>query len=1007
MFNLIAPEGVNEKADNSIASMLSGWSDHPKFKDTLTKIVEGTEYRGFTCYRIQHTDKIGVELKTWKEGDSIVNATGYKGKIPQGRIDIPVDWFRHEFLTAMNKRVSFYRYDFKSSGMVPAVSLMNEKSSQFWLLKLVMMARNSMTRKIWNSRIGTLISFPDYGIGCNVNDASVSEVTHHDALIKEEHANKGFFNTLMPDSVFAHNDMNGGIISMENPKKALARITRLVQHPDAVDIGTHKFFVLDSVPSKLADWFVTGSVYTPTHVLGRLGGFRAINSHGLKMTSMMTPVSWEEELDGMWLAAASSFKSGHNGVLEVLSGASFGDLARVDESGIPEYLAKHESFIELDGIKLKGYILDMPVRVTSLYSLYGVRTVDEMTDGIDEVINDDGDIVSSGSFYTSSLNNLIDNEDYDIIGSLRTALDAGSIRYVNQTIDLKMQEMSVAYWSYGREIAEEFMEKVVKKSRKYMRASTREAWDVMSYKPKTPQCFGIDDLITLTSHVYPRQKGLFIVPGILDPDAYVNADEGEAAIDVFLHGIEGTAWDGLRGDKDKMFVIDGEQFYIPGGAVMKEFVHKEEGSGRWFLSGPANVLQKLMVATKGRQVDWKLKTVNHDMDLQHSLLGKSMDSFTVPGFGNKAMLPAPWLRNNELVVLDKAYRGQNGSRVVGSKMPVLFNKAVAGYTMLTGLPKAIFGDIDDRLSLAMKNMVFVNIDVMMDHQNDTDGDMFRVALIDDGLPQYNGLPDHMHTWRDNYVDGEYDLQMKFKPYRAYNSDDINEAVFESAENKNYVGKATNDLTLLSHLLQFLVSVGKFDFYTAVRIRDAYAMGMQDDVVRGIKHAAGDLFKSSSMWNVLYGSFEKMYYSRKAFRMLVHSYMPSNIMFDLEMLFMEFDEFTEATADVVSPLSNRKARSIIDHSYNLVDNEDVIKELDMLTRSYLINSHAAQPTIGKLRSSNAVERASASYCISNLDLYRDKYVLWGQEFQEHSNTMIGSVLTYWRYLDSLDIQTTDK
>lgn len=997
---------TNTKADVKIAKVIESWSFDSNYQAFIKSLIEGTTVDYIESKRIYSTAKVGMKFV----GSRDDRPFGYMGFISTDRIDIPVEWLDYSFLSMLDivikdgqddSKISWWRWDAKSESLVSAKSLMGSSGMNKHIIKLMMMAKDSSTRRMWSSRIGSLQLFPDYRINCTTFGTipgSCQIPTKHTALIKEEHANKGFFNTVMPDSVFAHN-VSEGIMSIEDPKKALARISRLVQHPDAVDMGTFKFFVADDIPEELTEWFFTGSGYCPTSLLGRVGGFRAVNEYGLKITSMLYPESWVDSVaDDCFIVSKASFKSGLNGVLKLLSGASNKRIADGDSDKMMDFLLSKIECITLDGHDVNGWYVDMPLHITSFYSLYGLRTIEEIEEGLgDDEVCDDGLVLPKGSFYTSSLEALTADPDYDLLYGVQAMLDKKEIRYMGQKVRIKVQELNTSYWTHGADVSDQFMKNVVDSSFKYMKAAGKLGLDTMSDADIDVVAFDAVFLNELAYKVYPA--GLRSNPGVLDPSIYRSIAEGNSCIDLLLNGIEGTLWDGIFGISSKVFVINGKEFFIPSGSVMKEYAFTEEGSDRWFMSGPAKALQTLMVSIKNVNTNWDIKSVNHNMDLQSSLYGDTVDNFPVKGFGNKAMLPAPWLDADEVTVLDKTYKGHNGEHVMGSKMPVLFDTAVSGFKLLTGLPRHIFGEIDDRLRLALRNMVFINCDVMMDLRNDTDGDMHRIALVS-GIPLHTGVPEHMRVWRDSYIADESDMKCTLKGHKFYNMDSVNDSVLEAAENKEYVGKATNALATLGHILQILISKGLIEYSKAKLIRASYAMSMQDYIVAGIKHATfGSLFKDADLNAAFYSVNEEVRFnSRRLFVLLISEYNDT-VGAHIYIMFTEWD-LISGMSNGTSPLSKRRTSVITGHDYRQVPDEHLIKQLDMFTRSYLRNSYLAQPVFSMANSKDDKVREAFALCLASLSSYESKTVLWEQVLPSCDNTVISRLLNYWKEVSNM-------
>ena len=405
------------------------------------------------------------------------------------------------------------------------------------------------------------------------------------------------------------------------------------------------------------------------------------------------------------------------------------------------------------------------------------------------------------------------------------------------------------------------------------------------------------------------------------------------------------------------------------------------------MSGVGQSLLTLFLSSKNDKTNWDLKHVLHKMDMQKNLLGKNSDNFTVRGFGNKVMLPMPGLAQDEIVVLDPYYKKMDG-RVVGcSKMPVLFDTAVAGFKLKTSWDESIHGKLTDDMRLAMRNAVFVNIEVMIALRNDTDGDMWRMFLIG-GIPLNPGVPLHMLNWEAKYLAKESDLKLEAHVYETYGVDAIHDAVIESAENKAFVGKATNALATFGQILQLFVSRDLLDLTDATIMRCSYAMGIQDFIVSGIKHAdeSGsevNLVKAADWQNCLYSEkLSDRAVARKYFKELIALYNAS-VSDCVDIFFSAWDELSGIAENGVTPLAARRCSNRDMITYVEVKDESYLKELDILTRSFINSSWAIRPLYSE---NNTVE---------TLARFSSKFLLWEQELPQHENTVTGILFNTWR------------
>jgi len=1001
------------KNDALVESVIDSWMSEPKMMKRIRGVIEGSNKKGLKTGRILSTTKVAFE---YTGADSLYTVPGML--IPDGQIDVPVSWLHKKNLEILYNRkedgkdvsrVNFWSFNEQGGEYVPCRGLTNKEHKAAYLPKLMILAQNSKTRRTWDSRFMTLNQFPDYFINAYTN----GEVLYleddlplkHKYVIKENHANHGFFARSMPDSVMAFNK-GKGIVAMESVKKAMARITRLVQHPDAVYLGMRKAFIAKDIPRELTDIFCTGSGLYPRERMEQTGGVRFVSELGcVKAVSLPMPADWEEEVGDCIILSKASFKAGKNGVIEAVSCYTPEEMSKmtlnghVSDDGIIEGLEycveSLEETMVLGGHEVTGWFIDFPMYVTSFFALFGLRTPKE-DDLDDDTTDPNGDLVCKGSFYNESLDAYRENPNHNLIETIQERLEDESLYYVKQTINTKIAEINQVYWTYGKKEGIKFMKNLVKTSMEYMRDSAKLGVDVMSGVEVPVSTFLKDELRDLAYKIYP---GVSIETGLLDPHAWGSEEVGLEKMDMLLNGIEDTDWDGLYGPTNKVFDIEGQQFFIPGGPVMKEYAFPEEGGIRYFMNGPAQALLKLFIAIKSNKTtNWSLKLLNHEMDLQRDLYGKRADGFTVPGFRNKTILPAWWLKNNEIACVDPTYKGQNGEHVFSSKMPVLFDGSVSGFKYLTGIPKKIFGEMTPKFRLALRNMAFVPVDVLLWLGNDTDGDQVTVGFVD-GVPMFSDVPEHMTEWSEAKAEDERKLRLTAKEYVYYGPKDIHDGVIESAANKKMVGGASNALATFGHVLQLFVSKGRITFDSARVLRACYSFAVQDFVIDGIKHiGGGDLFADASFHTCLHGKKEQdRLNARGSFDELIAVYRDdmTNV---IDVFFDAWDEYACLEGDNKFPPLSRRGRRICDLSLREVSGEIHMKQLDMFTRSYINSSHSAQPVAGMARKDNPAyewyERAAYFNVMKNVDTYRSKYLLWGQDFENHKDTMIGRLLTYW-------------
>ena len=986
--------GIEDRIDAVVASWSKDKAKQGLIGNLLGRDGRSGMFRGVSVMRNDTTDTYRVEVTARKHAYGMVGV--------QVAPSIPLEWFDRSFIEVLNTQIDWVLKPLeKDMPYIP--DAMYAKSSARFLLKMIALGSSLEGRKDWTTLMRTLRNYPDFRIySTNMGVVQMPITGEHAHPIKVDYAMKGFRNMAMADNLYAIG-ADKGYFMFEEPKKAVSRIGSLVSHPDTLDMGEHSFFLpMDIEDDRLKEMLMTGTGYVPKSLFGRIGTVRAISDCGsLKMTTMYHPNSWEDELGGRTLISAASFKGGKRGLFNLVSDNTDSEyLLDVSQKEVEEILASKVETITLDGCVVHGWNISMHIKVTNLYSFYGLSRVQD--DLIMEDFMDEG-----SSYYLEVWNLLKEDPYYNALQDRYDRQEAGEIRVVNKGINIKMQEIQNAYWSYGPDIANEFINDVVRTGYSRCKPSVRYAWDLQA---------GVDMEFTDISEeemriyanilLHPRDMKR-VVPGRLDPKSWINSELGETCIKGLLEGFEALGntnfpkWDGLLGASNKRITLGGKAFLIPGGDVMSEHQHSPEGTDTVFVNGPIKAFMMLLLALRNPNNDWSLTHIAYQNDMQCELLGKKMDNINVRGFANKVMLPAPWLKRDELLFTDPDFAFMRNKEITGSKMPVLFNKAETGFIARTKLP-VMFQDADPILALGLNAAIFCSIDIMMDHQNDTDGDQFRVAAVS-GLPLYDGLDDHMLAWSKPYIEGERDLRLKYKSYAFISHHAVSDAVEESVTNKIQIGIGSNGLFMLSHLLQMFQNDTVLSWECSRRLRDYYACGFHNSVVRGLKHEGyGDLFKSASMYQIMYGrrhtigneSISPMAAARLAFINLIdrEGHSDAEVNNTVLALFGAFDDFSMSTwKDGRSPLADRRARSIETLSYDEVAGEFLMKEFDMLSGGYVHSHYAAQP-----RFADKLDNpTSFDVCMYNIEEYYGKYILIGQALPDHSDTIIGVFLQRWR------------
>lgn len=1017
--SLISVSQCEKFVDPRAKALLEEWSDFPAMQSYIRAVLTGDHT---TLVDAKFDGSMAAYAPTMVRG--LINGMetqriGLSNKVRVGDKDIPLEWFSLKGMSAIQHKIRLYR---KSSGHVNAPMIPDTVYSKGdFLGKCVALCGTPASRHFWTARIETLMSTDDYGINACIDGPDLLGPTAvHKYMIKEDHAAKGFFRFKAEDTPFTAytTDENGShsVVCFEDPKKAAARDGKLSITPHAVPYGSATAFIFDDVPTVdiagtyLPDWLVSGAGLVHSEWLETRGPSRMVSASGLKcVTGEMPNFMKDAFMDVDLVLSKASFKSGLNGIHQLLTGKS---LIETNGMTAEEIATEASAFKEVRYVRdvlVEGYtvVLD-DLKATDLLSLYGLSLASE-----DSLLMLGG----KSSYYLWAIEEVGRNPSFDLVGDIIDKLKSGELVYGTSSINIKSQEFIVADYSHGRKVGQDWMTKVLTQTikGKMVDPSVKEVMDISSGL-MTYEVYNETHLAEFADSVW---EGIFVNPGVYDPEDLrplgrrlaPDAEDGIFRLELLLEGHEASWWKGLLHGGSKIFTVGGQKLYIPSGATMRKYIHKEDGSNRVMFSGPAQEFMNLITSFRNKGTDWKLKSINHHNKLQSQLMGKNMDNFRVGG-GHFTMLPAPWLDLGEIAMLNKRtdYLARplsvsNGSRVTFSKMPVLFDSAICDVTIQNGLPRAHFGEVSERMIVAMRNLMYCNLDLMILHQNDTDGDMGRISLTGGVLPVFTGLAAHLEEWAIGYADGEYDMKLVAKAPKAYTVDAINSAIWEAVEAKRYVGMGTTSLETMSSVFQMAVREGAVRFSETVMLRNAYAAGLQS-AISGMKHeGTGADFKKCSANDLLYGPSELGADPRGEFKNLLRQFLtlPEDCMSELmaasDSLFEWWDS---VSGGVESPLRSRRVSSI--SSVSLLkqgDLEDDFKVLDAKTNGFVNGVEAAQPMRRLFKTSNphAVKVMDEILIQENgVKLYKDKYVLLGQQLWKYGEgTTLGDLHRTWRDL----------
>jgi hypothetical protein len=316
-------------------------------------------------------------------------------------------------------------------------------------------------------------------------------------------------------------------------------------------------------------------------------------------------------------------------------------------------------------------------------------------------------------------------------------------------------------------------------------------------------------------------------------------------------------------------------------------------------------------------------------------------------------------------------------------MPVIMDSGIADVRLVTGMPKKMFGESSDRLVLAMRNVMYCNVPLLLTHQNDTDGDAGRITLTGGILPMFTKLPDYLDAWVAKYSEDEYKMELSYKEYKAYPRIELDAGVRTAVEAKGYVGRAANDIFFLRHILSLFNLSKKGTVSEFVRRRSMnYVCGFQEQIMRGIKHTVGGeySFRDCSMVDAM---STKNHGDWVIAMRDLHAAFDGNDV-DFSKLDKEFEQFimkhlfTAVNSKIFSPVLTRRASSIKKITTATCSAEGYMKVLDVFTRAFARNVIKSAP---KMFHYNKEEKDIANMIFSDNEKfkgYMKRYLLSGQD-----------------------------
>ena len=736
--------------------------------------------------------------------------------------DVPSPWFTKEYVDAIS-RINVLNEGFPTRGA--------------FMYKMVMMSRNKEFRGIIESLVANKHLQIDVSMGKKKAYPVVvkPDVSKLEGWIKPEHVGRGFYTNVFKDSVFAFTK-NGLVLSMEALNKTNERVTKIHQSR-GISVGSFPVFVCNDVPDELKDAFVTGAVFVPNHIIERLGIFRMTSSTlGIKGVSQPMPASFG--LDCL-IISKSACKAAKNGVLAAM-GLSPEMQIEYDIQEHLDDLDANMDTLEFMGHELRGWLVDEEIKLTNAYTLYGyVRPLEE-----------DGDLDPEvSSYYVHALDSLKKDPGYDLVGDLISAINNMEVIPKRDRVAIKYQDLLNVYWSYGEDYHDAMAKRIAYMHRHFAPDWMKESQKVVLNGYGDAIRIDSQDMLKIINHIWSTQDGRNVEINIGKWDSVVVDNGGQRYKDL-MEGY-GDTWPGLMNNRGILVVHGEHEMYIPKWDVLEHYVHRQDDN-LVFFSGPFSAFFKLLVSLRNENTEWHTKEIAHYMEIQKELLHNVVSRYIVKGRYYVAL--PKWWDNTVSSVIVHGHRYKEGRRVLYSKDPVLFDKAMCDVTIHRRIDKGVFGHIDrnTRMDFALGDVAFVSTKLLVDQQNDTDGDLICLRYGLGGIcPLYTEQAGYTSNWVGAYRDGEYEMEMGYKSYQVSSIGDMSLAIQHAADAKGDIGIMSSNLFAVQHVLQILVRMGSLKWSDAQMIKETYAIMVQEEAVKQLKTNMSDgerFFDKASMYN---------------------------------------------------------------------------------------------------------------------------------------------------------------
>ena len=631
-----------------------------------------------------------------------------------------------------------------------------------------------------------------------------------------------FVNPVMPvDGEFGQNvqHISGSVgrLAFEKPNKLVAREMKLgAGKTDGItELGMRTMYVVDAAlndPEKfqvVEDMLVLGTAWVSEEEYYKLGSVRIVPTK-----AVTAPLARKHGslMEGEMIIGGNSFKSGLNGLLNVVEGMSHLEISKLSESEARDILNKYVSLVNIRGTFIVCYKVDVSIKGTNFYSLYGIEgtTVEdnEYEYGYEFAFTDE----AIRSFFTTGLGMVEEHarkgQIFDLQMYLVDAFERGVISPKKRMTTITSAELQQVALSYGFKTSTEYADMLI------TRGNVASKYYLNMDVSDLPVIQGSVLNALVTKHMKTR-----IDPTIVPEGLYNALCEMIGNID--------SSFAVIAGGYKFPFTPIGEMEIVDG--YVKD------------VNLTLSALLNLVISIRNEKTRWAPKFNNHMLELNGVLL-KKVQALKVRG-SYLAAVTGYWLEDNQVFS-----NGDKPGRVTSAKLPTMFDQSVTSMRNI-GWEKSPYSfDEIEKYQYHFGKVCFVSPTYFLSQENDGDGDLVKISKGNKAIPYWKGQPSFTAKVRIDYAAGEYNgLKLKLKPYSVYEYeqfDDGNMAAYVAKSNVAIM--SSNEYRVKECMIPVLEYAHGREYDLARMVAEASAYIVQYMAMRAAKHSG----TSTDMYSIL-------------------------------------------------------------------------------------------------------------------------------------------------------------